>query len=70
MRTIGTLVEHKKLKIECYIYKMSFCIYLHKNKINNKCYVGQTNQIPKYRWGSDGRNYKSGYFHSAIVCYG
>lgn len=43
---------------------------MHKNKINNKIYIGQTCQNPIYRWGSNGQNYKSGYFCDAIKHYG
>ena len=47
-----------------------YCIYLHKNKINGKVYIGQTCQKPEKRW-----NYGYGYkncprFYSAIVSYG
>ena len=47
-----------------------YCIYLHRNKINGKVYIGQTCQKPKKRW-----NYGHGYkncprFYSAIVSYG
>ena len=34
-----------------------YCIYMHKNTINGKVYVGQTCQKPEDRWGKDGRNY-------------
>ena len=47
-----------------------YCIYLHRNKINGKVYIGQTCQKPEKRW-----NYGHGYkncprFYSAIVSYG
>jgi group I intron endonuclease len=46
-------------------------IYIHKNKINGKCYVGQTTNKPKKRWGSNGINYKnSTIFWNAIQKYG
>jgi hypothetical protein len=46
-------------------------IYIHKNKINDKCYVGQTTQKPKHRWGINGIKYKeSQKFYKAIQKYG
>ena len=49
----------------------TFCVYIHKNKINNKIYVGQTCQVPQYRWGTSGQNYSnSPHFYSAIKKYG
>jgi group I intron endonuclease len=46
-------------------------IYIHKNKINGKCYVGQTTQKPKHRWGINGIKYKdSPKFYNAIQKYG
>lgn len=48
-----------------------FVIYEHRNKINNKIYIGQTCQKPTYRWGSRGQGYKNNpYFYSAILKYG
>lgn len=47
-----------------------YVIYKHTNLINGKVYIGQTNQIPKYRWGGQGQNYKTGHFHAAIEKYG
>ena len=48
-----------------------YLIYLHKNKINNKFYVGQTCQKPSERWGHDGINYQSQpLFYNAILKYG
>jgi hypothetical protein len=33
-------------------------IYIHKNKINGKCYVGQTTKkTAEIRWGINGSNY-------------
>lgn len=47
-----------------------YCIYLHKNKINNKVYVGQTSVKPQYRW-NHGEGYKtSTLFYNAIKKYG
>lgn len=48
-----------------------YIVYQHKNKINNKVYIGITCQIPEARWGSQGQKYKSSpYFYSAIQKYG
>ena len=49
-----------------------YCIYMHKNKINGKIYIGQTSQNPpSLRWGKNGQNYKkSSYFYNAILKYG
>lgn len=48
-----------------------YVIYMHRNKINNKIYIGQTCQNPQRRWGINGKNYKtSPYFWSAIQNYG
>ena len=46
-------------------------IYLHKNKINNKVYIGQTIQSnPNDRW-KNGHGYKTCYyFYNAILKYG
>ena len=46
-------------------------IYLHKNKINGKCYVGQTSQSLSARWGREGYHYKEqSLFYRAILKYG
>ena len=48
-----------------------YTVYQHKNKINNKIYIGITSQNPEQRWGSNGCNYKSSpHFYSAIKKYG
>lgn len=50
---------------------MSFVIYKHTNKINNKSYIGQTCQDPERRWRADGSGYKdSPLFWAAIEKYG
>ncbi len=36
----------------------NYCIYMHKNKINNKVYIGQTCQKPEDRW-KNGFGYKT-----------
>lgn len=49
---------------------MIYTIYLHKNIINNKVYIGQTCQSPKDRW-KNGAGYAScKYFYAAIQKYG
>lgn len=45
-------------------------IYMHRNKINNKVYIGQTTQKPEYRW-NHGFGYKdSSLFFASIQKYG
>lgn len=47
-----------------------YTIYMHKNKINNKVYIGQTIQNPKDRW-KNGKGYKTCIsFNNAIEKYG
>ena len=47
-----------------------YCIYLHQNQINGKCYVGQTKQELRKRW-QNGLGYKDcQYFARAIMKYG
>lgn len=48
-----------------------YIVYQHKNKINNKVYIGITGRIPEERWGKNGNNYKSSpHFYAAIQKYG
>lgn len=47
-----------------------YTIYIHKNKINGKVYIGQTCQKPEKRW-NNGRGYEtSPRFYNAILKYG
>ena len=47
-----------------------FYIYVHKNKINGKCYVGQSINTKK-RWSENGNRYiNSNKFYTAIKKYG
>ena len=47
-----------------------YSVYLHRNKINKKVYIGQTSQKPEKRWDC-GRGYKtSPKFYNAIQKYG
>ena len=49
---------------------ITWCIYIHTNKLNGKVYIGKTCKNPKYRW-NDGKGYKSQpYFWNAIQKYG
>ena len=50
-----------------------FCVYIHKNKINGKVYVGQTSKDVWSRWGLNGQQYCYGQdtkFSKAIKKYG
>lgn len=47
-----------------------YCVYLHQNKINGKCYVGITKQEPNRRWRK-GKGYKKQVvFNNALQKYG
>lgn len=49
----------------------TYCVYIHKNKINQKVYVGITSQKPERRWGCKGHNYQMQVkFYQAIQKYG
>lgn len=47
----------------------NYTVYMHKNKINGKVYIGITKQKPQYRW-SNGKGYDNQYFRRAIEKYG
>ena len=36
-----------------------YVIYMHRNKINGKVYIGQTGQKPSYRWKVGGKGYET-----------
>lgn len=47
-----------------------YCVYMHKNKINGKVYIGATCLIPKKRW-ANGKGYSGNKkFYKDIVEYG
>lgn len=46
-----------------------YCVYMHKNIVNNKVYIGITCRTPNQRW-SKGKGYKGQYFERAINKYG
>lgn len=48
-----------------------YSVYIHKNKTNDKIYIGITSQNPESRWGKDGHGYKGNTrFYNAIQKYG
>lgn len=48
-----------------------WCVYIHRNKINNKAYIGITHLVLKKRWGKDGNGYRTSIlFYRAIQKYG
>ena len=47
----------------------NYTVYMHKNKINGKVYIGITKQKPKYRW-HNGEGYNHQVFKRAIDKYG
>ena len=48
-----------------------YSVYMHKNKTNQKVYIGLTKQIPQQRWRSNGEGYKTQpKFWKAIQKYG
>lgn len=52
------------------IQEQNWCVYIHTNKINNKAYIGITQQKPEHRW-QNGHGYKNNkYFWRSIQKYG
>ena len=47
----------------------NYCVYMHKNKIDGKVYIGSTKNI-KTRFGKNGNNYKLQPFYKQIKLYG
>ena len=48
----------------------NYTVYMHKNKINGKFYIGQTSQSPQKRW-DNGKGYEtSSKFYNSILKYG
>lgn len=53
--------------------KDKWCVYIHRNKINNKAYIGIAKGNPEHRWGQNGKKYKQDsqpVFYNAIQKYG
>ena len=48
----------------------NYTIYMHKNKINGKIYIGQTSQEPKKRWNNGQGYIDCSRFYNAIIKYG
>lgn len=49
----------------------NYKVYIHRNKINNKVYIGITSMKPEHRWESNGKGYKNNiYFARSIQKYG
>ena len=46
-----------------------YTVYMHKNKINGKVYIGITGQKPNVRW-NNGTGYRGTHFANAINKYG
>lgn len=53
--------------------KEKYTVYIHKNKLNEKLYVGQTCREPEKRWRKNGKGYCKEFqpkFYNAIIKYG
>lgn len=49
----------------------NYIVYYHRNKFNNKYYVGVTSKPVEQRWGDNGKEYRtSPKFYNAILQYG
>lgn len=54
-----------------YLDERSHVVYAHKNKVNQKQYIGITKNKPEHRWGAEGHGYvKCPYFWNAIQKWG
>ena len=45
----------------------NYTVYIHRNKINNKCYVGITGQATIKRWGRNGGGYLSTHSNGSLA---
>lgn len=50
--------------------EVDYIVYMHRNKINGKIYIGTTKQSFEKRCGKNGTQYKSQPFYEAIQKYG
>lgn len=67
--SIWRLYQHMVLDVD--MCKEFYIVYMHKNKINNKLYIGITGKKPQRRWGYNGHGYSNNTpFHYAITKYG
>lgn len=48
----------------------NYTVYMHKNKINNKVYIGITGRTVEERWANGNGYYRNKHFYSAIQKYG
>lgn len=48
-----------------------YTVYIHKNKVNDKIYVGITGRTVEERWGYNGNGYyRNKHFYDSILKYG
>ena len=52
------------------IKEKTWCVYIHRNKINNKVYIGIAKEPASYRWNNGHGYIGSAYFYRAIKKYG
>lgn len=61
----------KKENDNCSLKESLYCLYIHKNLVNNKVFVGITSLEPEHRFGKDGAGYQNySDFYSDIKTFG